>query len=226
MIKVLLVDDEPLLTESLEIILSMDSDLSISARADNGVEACAVLEKTEVDLILLDLNMPKMGGLDFISFVRENYPNIKILVLTTFYDEINVKEALKRGADGYLLKDSGKEIIINGIKNVANGQGILDSKVMNQLSKIMISDTKDDGILKEVYCEREECISNKLEHKNLELLTKREKEILSMVAEGYANKQIAELLFISEGTVKNYISSIYDKLGVHDRIKLALMVTE
>ena len=212
MIKVLLVDDEPFLTESLEIILSMEQELSVAARAGNGKEACAVLEKTEVNLILLDLNMPKMGGIDFISFVREHYPDVKILVLTTFYDEKNVKEALKRGANGYLLKDSGKEAIINGIKNVVKGQGVLDFKVMNQISKIMTGKEAED-----------KSKNQKLEKKALEKLTKRENEILDMVAEGYTNKQIAEFLFISEGTVKNYISSIYDKLDVHDRTKLALI---
>lgn len=222
MIKVLLVDDEPLLTESLEIILSMEQELSVAARAGNGKEACAILEKTEVNLILLDLNMPQMGGLDFISFVKEHYPEIKILVLTTFYDERNVSEALKRGADGYLLKDSGKETIINGIKNVAQGQGILDGKVMNRLSEMMLHNSMESKEQKEK-ADKQEKIK---EDKRLELLTKREKEILSMVAEGYTNRQIAELLFISEGTVKNYISSIYDKLDVHDRTKLALMVME
>lgn len=222
MIKVLLVDDEPLLTESLEIILSMDPDLSVEARAGNGKEACDILEHTEVGLILLDLNMPQMGGLDFISFVKEHYPEIKILVLTTFYDERNVSEALKRGADGYLLKDSGKENIINGIKNVAQGQGILDGKVMNRLSEMMFHNSAESKQQKEK-AEKQEKIK---EDKRLELLTKREKEIVSMVAEGYTNRQIAELLCISEGTVKNYISSIYDKLDVHDRTKLALMVME
>lgn len=222
MIKVLLVDDEALLTESLEIILSMEQELSVAARASNGKEACAILENTEVNLILLDLNMPQMGGLDFISFVKEHYPKIKILVLTTFYDERNVSEALKRGADGYLLKDSGKETIINGIKNVAQGQGILDGKVMNRLSEMMLHNSMESKEQKEK-ADKQEKIK---EDKRLELLTKREREILSMVAEGYTNRQIAELLFISEGTVKNYISSIYDKLDVHDRTKLALMVME
>lgn len=212
MIKIVLVDDEPLLTESLEIILSMETDFCVVAKANDGEEACEVLKQIEVDVILLDLNMPKMGGIDFISFVREHYPDVKILVLTTFYDEKNVKEALKRGANGYLLKDSGKEAIINGIKNVVKGQGVLDFKVMNQISKIMTGKEAED-----------KSKNQKLEKKALEKLTKRENEILDMVAEGYTNKQIAEFLFISEGTVKNYISSIYDKLDVHDRTKLALI---
>ena len=212
MIKIVLVDDEPLLTESLEIILSMETDFCVVAKANDGEEVCEVLKQIEVDVILLDLNMPKMGGIDFISFVREHYPDVKILVLTTFYDEKNVKEALKRGANGYLLKDSGKEAIINGIKNVVKGQGVLDFKVMNQISKIMTGKEAED-----------KSKNQKLEKKALEKLTKRENEILDMVAEGYTNKQIAEFLFISEGTVKNYISSIYDKLDVHDRTKLALI---
>ena len=212
MIKIVLVDDEPLLTESLEIILSMETDFCVVAKANDGEEACEVLKQIEVDVILLDLNMPKMGGIDFISFVREHYPDVKILVLTTFYDEKNVKEALKRGANGYLLKDSGKEAIINGIKNVVKGQGVLDFKVMNQISKIMTGKEAED-----------KSKNQKLEKKALEKLTKRENVILDMVAEGYTNKQIAEFLFISEGTVKNYISSIYDKLDVHDRTKLALI---
>ena len=130
MTKILLVDDEPLLLESLEIILSMSGDYTIIGKAGNGVEALDILSKDIPDLMLVDLNMPGMGGIELIPKVHNEHPQIKIIVLTTFYDEKSISHAIAGGACGYLLKDSGKDAILNAISQELHGQSVLDSKVM------------------------------------------------------------------------------------------------
>ncbi len=211
MTNVMLVDDEMLLVESLEIILTYSGKFNIVGKASNGNEALDILSREQVDVMLVDLNMPQMGGIELISRVKENYPSIKMIVLTTFYDEKNITEALAGGALGYLLKDSGKDSIINAINQAITGQSVLDQKVFKKLTSIINSDNQQEK-------QRVESI---LRDKNL---TDREKEICLLIAQGCTNDQIASTLYISEGTVKNYISSIYDKFRIHDRAKLALLL--
>ncbi len=198
-IKVLLVDDEALLTESLEIILTYHQ-MEVVAVARDGYEALALLKDHPCDIALVDLNMKGMGGLELIGRLKKEYDSLKILVLTTFYDDKNITRAIIGGADGYLLKDSGKDAIIGAIRQILNGQNVIDNKVMQRLSALMNGHTAMSSLSDD--------------------MTSREKEICSLMAEGMTNKQIAAALYISEGTVKNYISSIYDKTGIHDRAKL------
>lgn len=208
--KVLLVDDENLLIDSLEIILSLKGH-EIVGKANDGNEALEVLKNVskQCEIALIDLNMKGMGGLELIKHVKELYPQIRILVLTTFYDDEYITEAITRGADGYLLKDSGKEAILGAIDQIMGGVNVLDQKVMLRLSQLM---TANMAVEKDANTGDKNTIS--------EDLTEREKEICGLMVEGLSNKQIAERLFISEGTVKNYISNIYDKTGIHDRVKL------
>lgn len=201
--KVLLVDDEPLLLESLEIILTFH-EMTVTGKAKDGVEALQLLENRICDLALVDLNMQGMGGLELIAKLKAEYPGIKILVLTTFYDDKNITAAIAGGADGYLLKDSGKEAIIGAIEQIMNGRNVIDNKVMQRLAFLMGNQTGN--------------------HTLLEGMTERESEICSLLVQGLNNKQIADKLYISEGTVKNYISSIYDKTGIHDRAKLIVAI--
>lgn len=202
-LRVLLVDDEPLLLESLEIILTLNG-LNIVGTAHDGCDALDVLNRTECDIALVDLNMKRMGGIELIEHIKRNYPNVKILVLTTFYDDKSITQAIANGADGYLLKDSGKDAIIGAIEQIIGGRNVIDSKVMQRLAMLMGGKKPlpalPDG------------------------MTSRESEICTLLAQGFTNKQIAETLYISEGTVKNYISSIYDKTGIHDRAKLIVAI--
>lgn len=202
-LNVLLVDDEPLLLESLEIILTFNG-MEVSGKASDGYEALEILGKSQCDLALVDLNMKGMGGIELIGHIKNEFPKVKILVLTTFYDDKNITQAIANGADGYLLKDSGKEAILGAIEQIMNGRNIIDSKVMERLAALMSGKSQSPDILKG--------------------LTEREQEICSLLVKGLTNKQIAEGLFISEGTVKNYISSIYDKTGIHDRAKLVVAI--
>lgn len=204
MYKVLLVDDENMLLDSLEIILSLN-DMEIVGKAHDGREALDILKKTKCDIALVDLNMKGMGGIELIDHMKRMYPEIKILVLTTFYDDKNITDAISKGADGYILKDSGKDAILGAVGQLMNGISVLDPKVMQRLTTLM---NKNEEIT--LYDE----------------MTGREREIASLLAEGgLTNKQIADKLYISEGTVKNYISSIYDKTGIHDRVKLVVALS-
>ena len=202
--RILLVDDEPLLLDSLEIILSMNG-MEIVGKAKEGNEALQRLETVTCDLALVDLNMKGMGGIDLIEKLRGKYPTVKILVLTTFYDDDNITKAIANGADGYLLKDSGKEAILGAIEQILSGRNVIDHKVMLRLAALMGAKEPQKE------AQRDELAPD---------MTERETEICTLLAEGLTNRQIAEQLYISEGTVKNYISSIYDKTGIHDRAKL------
>jgi len=197
--RILLVDDEPLLLDSLEIILSMNG-MEIVGKAKDGNEALQCLETVTCDLALVDLNMKGMGGIELIGRLKSGYPEIKILVLTTFYDDKNITAAISGGADGYLLKDGGKDAILGAVEQIMGGRNVIDNRVMCRLAAIMSSSAKNETLP--------------------DSITEREKEVCSLLAQGLTNRQIAETLYISEGTVKNYISSIYEKTGIHDRAKL------
>jgi DNA-binding NarL/FixJ family response regulator len=203
MVKALLVDDENMLLDSLEIILTYN-DMEIVGKAHDGREALDILKGTKCDIALVDLNMKGMGGIELIGHMKNIYPEIKILVLTTFYDDKNITDAISKGADGYLLKDSGKEAILGAVGQLMSGISVLDPKVMQRLTALM---NKNESIT--LYDE----------------MTGREREIATLLAEGLTNRQIADKLYISEGTVKNYISSIYDKTGIHDRVKLVVALS-
>ena len=211
MYKVLLVDDENLLLDSLEIILSLNG-MEIAGKANDGNEALQLLSSPGVacDIALVDLNMKGMGGIELIRVMKEKYPKIRILVLTTFYDDKNITEAIAGGADGYLLKDSGKDAILGAVNQIMGGTTVLDQKVMLRLTALM-----NQNLGKGKPAEKEPATKEFAEE-----LTGREKEICTLMVEGLTNRQIADRLYISEGTVKNYISNIYDKTGIHDRVKL------
>ena len=140
MARILLVDDEPLLTESLEIILTIKGGHEITGKAENGLRALELIKENMPDMMLVDLNMPRMGGIELIRRVRSEYPDIRILVLTTFYDEKNISEAIAAGAGSYLLKDSGKDAILSAVERAMEGQSVLDNKVMQKLTAMMSSD--------------------------------------------------------------------------------------
>ena len=245
MSKILLVDDETMLLDSLEIILSLN-DHEIVGKAHDGVEALEQLNSVQPDLALVDLNMKGMGGIELIGEMKKLYPTVKILVLTTFYDDQNITAAISRGADGYLLKDSGKDAILGAVRQILGGTTVLDAKVMQRLTALMAArtaavgsagglsgagtsgsgaggagdsatDRGPDGTSRADMRGEISALENAADP-----LTEREKEICTLIAEGLTNRQIADRLYISEGTVKNYISSIYDKTGIHDRVKLTL----
>lgn len=226
MYKVLLVDDENLLLDSLEIILSLNG-MEIVGKANDGKEALDILEGTECDIALVDINMKGMGGIELIGHMKEKHKKVKILVLTTFYDDDNITKAITGGADGYLLKDSGKDTILGAINQIMGGVTVLDQKVMLRLTQLMSQAGTGGKTSMEAEIENTNEGDKSPNLANLARdITQREQEICTLMVEGLTNKQIAQKLYISEGTVKNYISNIYDKTGIHDRVKLIVALKE
>lgn len=211
-VRVFLIDDEELLLESMEIILTIKGKMQVVGTARDGKEALEKLSKVKADIALVDLNMKGMGGIELIPVIKNTYPYMKVLVLTTFYDDHYITDAISNGADGYLLKDSEEDNIMKAIDQIITGQSIIDSKVMQALSQLMLKRQNEENNQK---------VKVQMLPKDL---TTRELELCALIAEGYTNSMIAEKLYISEGTVKNYISSIYDKFDIHDRTKLALLL--
>jgi len=209
MLEVLLVDDEPLLLESLEIILTMNQ-INVIGMAHDGREALSILRERTCQLAMVDLNMQGMGGIELIRRMKQEFPLVKILVLTTFYDNKNITNAIAGGADGYLLKGSGKDTILGAIYGIMGGLNVAGPGVMERMAALL---------------QKNKDVSEANEKLLLDM-TEREKEICRLLSKGLNNRQIASELYISEGTVKNYISSIYDKTCIHDRSKLIVAMKE
>lgn len=192
--KILIVDDDQMVIDSLEIILSTDDDFEIVGHANNGKEAIEFCINNELDIILMDIQMPEYDGINSCRIIKKNYPNIKIIMLTTFHDYKNIHQSLQAGASGYLLKSDDIIKQIATIKAVYNGLPIISEEALKSYTEIR----KD------------------------KLLSSRENEILELIANGLSNKEISQQLFISEGTVRNTISIILEKLDLRDRTQLAI----
>ena len=210
-IRVFLIDDEELLTESMEIILTVKGQMEVVGIAKDGKEALEKLKQVTADIALVDLNMKGMGGIELIPKLKETYPDMKLLVLTTFYDNHYITEALAGGADGYLLKDSTGDAIIKAIHQLLAGQSVLAGKVLEALTRMMTGQA-----------EKKDEVTSALPKD----LTARELEICGLLTKGYSNADLAKELFLAEGTVKNYMMSIYDKFDIHDRTALVLFLKD
>ena len=212
MIKVMIVDDQTLVREGISMLLSLCQDIELVAEASNGEEAVSLTEEKKPDVILMDIKMPVMNGVKATKIIKRKYPNIKILILTTFKDDEFIFEALKNGADGYILKDVKSDKIIESIKTVYSGNLLLHSEIANKVIKEL---ENKNTITKE----------NKIEINGpYESLTSREVEIAQLISLGKSNKEISQLLFITEGTVKNHITRILSKLQIKNRVQLMLYV--
>ncbi len=205
-IRLLLADDDALIREGLNIILGMDPDFSIAACASNGKEAYeACLAHPDIDVALVDIRMPVMDG---VAATREicKKTSVKVLILTTFDDDSHIKNAILSGAKGYLLKNNTPEKIKAAIKMVHQGGSVMEHVVLEKLKDNLTPapSAQNGGIL------------------DTTLFSDRELEIMRLIAEGLSNREIAGSLFISEGTVKNYITSILDKTGLEHRTQVAI----
>jgi DNA-binding NarL/FixJ family response regulator len=211
-IKVLICDDQSLFREALRILLSANADLEVIGEAANGEEALRMAVSSSPALILMDLRMPVMDGVEATRRINQLGLGIKVIVLTTFDDDETVFDGLRAGAVGYLLKDVSSDKLVEAIQAAKAGQYFLltsiTAKVVSEFSKISKPARKT----------RNEVMPDPL--------SPREIEILRIVAQGASNKEIAEHLFISEGTVKNHLSSILSKLGVRDRMQAILKARE
>lgn len=202
MIQVMMTDDHLMVREGIKALLEIDGDIKVIAQASDGVECLGVLEHTEPDVLLLDINMPKLDGLSVLETLKRNKPQLKVIVLTIHNEADYLLNAYEKGADGYVLKDSGSDILKRAIRIVNQGERYIEPVLMPKLRE-RLEKKKEDG-------------------KNENRLSKREFEILKLVAVGMYNKEIADRLSISEKTVKNHMSSIFRKIKVSDRTQAAV----
>ena len=201
MIKILLADDQTILTEGIKSVLETCRDFEVIGTAQDGAEAVELASKLNPDVVLMDIRMPNMNGVVATKRIKEINPNIKIIVLTTFDDSDYILNAINNGASGYLLKDIGSTALIDSIKNAYAGDTILPAKIAKKITDaaMMVSIDKETKL------------------KRAFNLSDSEVEIAFMLIDGFNNRQIASAMQLSDGTARNYISSIYSKLGVDGR---------
>lgn len=208
-IKILLADDQTLMRDGLKTILEMQSDFEIVAMAENGKHAYEMTLLYRPDVVLLDIRMPEMDGVTSARLIKNSLPDTKVIMLTTFDDDEYIIQALSIGASGYILKDITAEKLISAVRDAVAGNLMIPASIAAKLvSRLNGPDSP-------------QCKAAGLE----QILTERELEIAKLLAEGFSNRQIAVYLNISEGTAKNYISSIYSKISINDRARAVLYLS-
>ncbi|MGZ0202599.1 response regulator transcription factor [Streptomyces sp. RM1] len=198
-LKVIVADDQATVREPLAAVLGMTEDIDIVAAAADGTEVLAAVAATPVDVVLMDLRMPVMDGTEATRRLSEEYPGTAVVVLTTFADDDSILAALSAGARGYLTKNAGRQDIVRAIRAAAAGQSVLDHEVQNRLLATVRTRPSADA--------------QPLPRD----LTRREREVLTLIGQGLPNRAIAEKLFISEATVKTHINNLFAKAGIQDR---------
>jgi DNA-binding NarL/FixJ family response regulator len=211
----MIVDDQRLMREGLKTILELENDIRVVQLAENGQDALLKIGQEEPDVILMDIRMPVMNGVECTAAVKQKYPKIKVVILTTFDDDEYIIDALSNGAEGYMLKDLPSEKLISSVRDVYNGNSIMQPEIA---SKVIAHITKNKMTPQP---KRSLGGTNRADE-----LTEREREILVLISKGMNNNEIAESLFLTVGTVKNHIRSIYDKIGVSERSKAMLFAME
>ena len=209
MIRIVLVDDQTLVRQGIRSLLELAGDVAIVAEASDGDEGIAVIRREKPDVVLLDLRMPKKGGVDVLRVLRATNALPPTIVLTTFDDDEALLDAVRAGAKGYLLKDVSLERLTDAIRAVAGGDSLIQPAITERVLRGLEHVRRDFDALSPP-----------------DPLTKRELEILRLMAGGYSNREIAEALGTAEGTVKNHASSILSKLGVRDRTRAVLKALE
>lgn len=208
MIRVLIADDQAMIRSGLTLILESESDLVVVAEAANGEEAVRIAKRERPDVVLMDVRMPVLDGLEATAQITEQLEDTRVIVLTTFDLDDYVYGALRSGASGFLLKDAGGDMLIDAIRVVASGDALIAPSVTRRL----ISE----------FARRPESV----EVQGLDELTEREVEVLSQLARGLSNAEIAEELFVSETTVKSHVSHILTKLSLRDRVQAVVVAYE
>ncbi len=206
-IRVLLVDDQELMRQGLRKLLEIEEGIEVVGEAADGVAALAVVGETRPDVALVDARMPRMDGVELITRLTAEHPSVASIVLSTFDEDDYIFGALRGGAAGYLLKDCSPDELVAAISRVSRGETVLSNPVAARL----VADLRREPV--------------RGAFPGQELLSARELEVARMVAAGAANREIAARLFITEGTVKNHVSSVLRKLGLRDRTQLALRLT-
>lgn len=212
MIKVLIVDDQVILRESLKFIVEQDPEINVVGLAGNGKEALEHCKELVPDVVLMDIMMPVCNGVEGTKLIKSQFRSIRVIILTTFNDDENISKAIKNGADGYVLKDIKPDELILAVKSVAKGFSIMHHTAMDSVAKQI--DHESDAN------------HHKQELKLDVNLTDRELSIIELIVDGKSNKEIAAKIFITEGSVKNIITNILEKLNLKDRTQLAVFAVK
>jgi DNA-binding NarL/FixJ family response regulator len=211
MIRILVADDQPLMRDGLKTVLDLQKDFHVIGTARNGSEAARMADALQPDILLMDIRMPEMDGVEGLKLIRRKHPELKVIMLTTFNDDEYIIQALAAGANGYLLKDLEMEKLSEAIWDAAAGKMIMPPAVAAKLA---------EGLSRISLEKKGAAAAKALE------LSERELEIAGMMVQGFTNRQISATLYISEGTVRNYISGIYEKIGINDRTKAVLFLKD
>jgi DNA-binding NarL/FixJ family response regulator len=203
--KVVICDDQAIIRDGLAMLLALERDIEVVGRAEDGAEAVDLVEREAPDLVLMDLKMPGMNGIEATRRIRDRYPEVAVLVLTTYDDDEWVFDAIRAGASGYLLKDTPREEVIKAVNGTVSGRSYVDPEVAGKL----LGQVAGRRVLPPTL------ITDKL--------TEREVEVLRLLARGMSNADISERLHLSEGTVRNHVSAILAKLDVGDRTQAAIL---
>lgn len=198
----LIVDDDHLICDGLKMILELEDEIEVVGVCHNGQDAYEMCVDIHPDLVLMDIRMPKTDGIIGAKKIKESFNDIKIVMLTTFKDEEYIKEALSCGAEGYILKSQKADSIVKSIRAVLNGSVVFEKEVATMIPNLLTKAKKN-------------------EEKDFNL-TNRELEIIKLIGKGSSNKEISETLYISEGTVRNYLTVVLEKLNLRDRTQLAI----
>ncbi|OAB42976.1 response regulator transcription factor [Paenibacillus glacialis] len=215
MISLLIVDDDEFIRESLKVLMAMDAEIAVVGCAAHGADAVELMQSgLQVDVVLMDIRMPVCDGVEGTKRVKEQFPNTRVLMLTTFDDDEFIIQALQNGASGYLLKNIPPDRIIHGIKTVHDGDILIHPDIARKLTTFLRPVAPSTMQSSETSC------AHKLE---LYGLTPMEQTIVRHISEGLSNKEIAQKCFLSEGTVKNYITDILSKTQLRDRTQIAIL---
>ncbi len=207
-IKVLICDDQAIIRDGLEMLLKLERNIQVAGQARDGAEAVELAERLAPDLVLMDLKMPGMNGIEATRQIRAKFPQVKVLVLTTYDDDEWLFDAVRAGAAGYLLKDTPREKVVEAIRGTVDGKSFVDPAVTGRLMQQVASGQELPASLL------------------LETLTEREVDVLRLVARGFNNAEIAADLHLSEGTVRNHVSTILNKLNLPDRTNAAILAIQ
>lgn len=213
MIKVLIADDQELIRQSLQIVLDSRENLQVTDAVANGQEVVRSVRREKPDVILMDIRMPKMDGVQCTKIIKDQCPDIKIIILTTFDDDEFVYNALKYGASGYLLKGVSMDGLVEAIETVHSGRAMINPDIAAKVLRLFSQMAQAD-------------YSIPINDRQVETLTKTEWKIIAQVEKGSSNREIAEALSLSDGTVRNYLSAILNKLDLRDRTQLAIWAVQ
>lgn len=213
MIRILIADDQALIRESLQIVLSAQPDMEVVGQAEDGFEVLEKMNQAKPDVILMDIRMPRMDGVLCTKAVKEKYPHVKIIILTTFDDDDFIFSALKYGASGYLLKGASMDELRQAIQIVHSGGAMINPDIATKVFKIFSQMAQTNYAIP-------------VEEKNVDSISKIEWQIIQQIGFGLSNKEIATKLFLSEGTIRNYLSNILSKLDLRDRTQLAIWAVQ